>query len=233
MNKKEVLALFSAVLAIAIVLPAVNAAVIHGTLYDLSLEKVDDAVVEISTIPKQQYVAKNSIYSFSVPAGEYVLSAKQYEGQILAANVEENITVSREGEYVIDLILFPSFVEEESLLSESDFDIDESLVYEGPSYTAIALFLIALIAFFIILRMKGKVIKKRRKELEKKETEINDLKKVVDFIKKEGGRATQKEIRKNFPQSEAKISLILTELEDKNRIRKIKKGRGNIIILNK
>ena len=35
-----------------------------------------------------------------------------------------------------------------------------------------------------------------------------------------------------FPDSEAKISLVLTELEAKGKIKKIKKGRGNIIIWN-
>ncbi len=31
--------------------------------------------------------------------------------------------------------------------------------------------------------------------------------------------------------SEAKISLILTELEHKGKVEKIKKGRGNVILL--
>ena len=55
----------------------------------------------------------------------------------------------------------------------------------------------------------------------------------LDFIKKQGGRTTQKEIRKNFPMSEAKISLIITELEHRGKIEKIKRGRSNIIILKK
>ena len=54
--------------------------------------------------------------------------------------------------------------------------------------------------------------------------------KVLDFVKQQGGRVTQLDIRKKFPSSEAKISLILTDLEEQGKIRKIKKGRGNIII---
>jgi len=42
---------------------------------------------------------------------------------------------------------------------------------------------------------------------------------------------TQKEIRKNFPVSQASISLILTELENDGKLKKIKRGKGNIIIL--
>ena len=44
---------------------------------------------------------------------------------------------------------------------------------------------------------------------------------------------TQKEIRKHFAMGEAKISLLITELEALNKIKKIKKGRSNVIILNK
>ena len=52
---------------------------------------------------------------------------------------------------------------------------------------------------------------------------------VMQIIKKEK-RTTQKELRKEIPLSEAKISLIVSDLEDKGKIRKIKKGRGNILI---
>ena len=209
-----------------------SAAVIYGKVYDLGLDEVDDAIVEISTSPKQKQVAKNSTYSFSVDPGKYVLSAKQYSGDIAVSSADELIEVKGDGEYVIDLILFPTFAEEEELLNQTEFDIDEALVIEGPSYTTLVLILIAAIAFILIYRAKGKQLRKRKEELEKEAAEQEgDLKKVIEFIKKEGGRATQKDIRKHFPQSEAKISLILAELEDSGKIKKIKKGRGNIIIL--
>jgi uncharacterized membrane protein len=48
---------------------------------------------------------------------------------------------------------------------------------------------------------------------------------------KEHKRITQKEIRKEVPLSEAKISLIISEMEHRGIIEKIKKGRGNIIVL--
>ena len=193
---------------------------------------MDDAIVEVSTAPKQKQVAKNSTYSFSVNPGKYVLSAKQYTGDIVIATADELIEVKGDGEYVIDLILFPTFAEEEMLLNETEFDIDTDLLTEGPSYVTIALLLLAAIAFILIYRAKGKQLKTRKEELDKESAEQEgDLKKVIQFIKKEGGRTTQKDIRKNFPQSEAKISLILAELADNGKIKKIKKGRGNIIIL--
>jgi uncharacterized membrane protein len=53
---------------------------------------------------------------------------------------------------------------------------------------------------------------------------------VLELIKKKK-RLTQKEIRREVPMSEAKISLVLAELEDQGKIKKIRKGRGNIIVL--
>jgi uncharacterized membrane protein len=72
-----------------------------------------------------------------------------------------------------------------------------------------------------------KPVKKQHGALE------DDLQKVVDIIRSEGGRTTQKELRKHFPLSEAKISLMVSELEHKKIVKKVKKGRGNIIILKK
>jgi uncharacterized membrane protein len=230
MGKKRFLVWLLAIFALFSV--SASAAVIHGTLYDISLDKVTDAIVEINTEPKQQYVVKNTTYFFSAPAGDYQITAKKYSGTEVVESAEENITVKSEGDFILDLILFPSFEEEEEILAESDFDIETGLVAEETSYGWVAAVLIAVIAFFLILRMKGKEIIRSRERLEKEaREEAGDLKNVVAFIKKEGGRATQKDIRQQFPQSEAKISLVLTELEDKGLIKKIKKGRGNIIIL--
>ena len=72
---------------------------------------------------------------------------------------------------------------------------------------------------------------KNLNENSKKEEEMDeDLNNIYNIIKKEK-RITQKELRKDSILSEAKISLIITQLEKENKIQKIKKGRINIIIL--
>ena len=98
-----------------------------------------------------------------------------------------------------------------------------------------------------ILRLKkNKEVKKpeniqeprteEKKEPEKETSsfsyEDDITKQIIHIIKEEGGRTTQKLIRKKIPLSEAKISLAITELVANGKIKKIKKGRGNIIILN-
>jgi len=51
-------------------------------------------------------------------------------------------------------------------------------------------------------------------------------------IKNYGGRITQKELREKLPQhGEAKVSLMVDELEDMGIVKKFRKGRGNILVL--
>ncbi len=204
------------------------AAEVHGTVYDIELNEADGAIIEISTQPKQQKVAKNSTYSFYAAPGSYAISAKKYDNGIISASAEENITIKEEGSYVIDLILFPSMEEEEQIISDADFSMDADGSSGGPGLIAVAALIISVAAFFLIIRLREKDIKKEKAEISAAQ---GDEKEVLDFIRKQGGRTTQKEIRESFPQSEAKISLIISQLESEGRLKKIKKGRGNIIII--
>ncbi len=58
-----------------------------------------------------------------------------------------------------------------------------------------------------------------------------DLAEALDEIVRAGGRITQKELRKKLGYSEAKVSLILTDLERRGYIEKVKVGRGNVVFL--
>lgn len=59
----------------------------------------------------------------------------------------------------------------------------------------------------------------------------DDLKQVIRIMEKHGGRMTQLDLRKALPYSEAKVSLMISDLESRGILKKIKKGRGNILIL--
>lgn len=216
-----------------------SAAELKGTIYNSQLELQTDAIVEINTEPKQSFVSKDGTYSFNVPNGEYTLTAKYMNGNEIDLYAEEKISVAGGGAYTLDIILFDYLEEQEPV----DFDITDELSSNrnAAAYLGIALlaFLVAA-SFFVVffLRKKARRLQQHiENELktDKKESveSNNDLDKIISIIKKEGGRTTQLEIRKHIPLSEAKISLMIAELEDKGIVRKIKKGRGNIIILNK
>ena len=211
---------------------SVCAATIYGAVYDLSLKKVNNARVEIDTLPRQFFVAQNGSYSFSVPFGAYTIKAQSMQKNTVLASVEENITVKQDGDYVLDLILFPNL---EEGVEEPAIDVNDNLLNKGGNnnwlwIVVVSVILILLFGFFYIKKNK-----RQRKEpmIEAKKLEENgqDLEELIKVIRQEGGRATQKEIRGRFPLSEAKISLMIAELEHKGVVEKIKKGRGNIIIL--
>ncbi|MEM4240059.1 MAG: hypothetical protein QXM31_01835 [Candidatus Woesearchaeota archaeon] len=211
-----------------VIASGVHAALIYGNVYDLELNTVQ-AIVEVNSTPRQVMVSRNGTYQFSVHPGSYAITARLAKPNI---TVSERIEVRQEGNYVIDLIFFPDFSEDDELLNES-LDVIE---YEEPEYIpawAYALLVLAVLASAaaILLKKRKKSVEEKKEGPEQKQVAKADLAEIMAFIKKEGGRTTQKDLRQAIPYSEAKISLMIAELEHQGKVKKIKKGRGNIIIL--
>jgi len=212
-----------------------NAATIHGAVYDLSLKKANNVKVEINTMPKQFMVAQNGTYLFNVPNGDYIIKAQQIQRNTVVASVQENITIRQTGSYVLDLILFPDV---EEGLEDADIEVND-VIGANSSFLIIAVVIVFSMVLLIYFSFKNRKQKEESIDGSKKEKnpeendQDKDIQKIISLLKKEGGRATQKEIRKEMPFSEAKISLMIAELEHKGIVEKIKKGRGNIIILKK
>lgn len=207
---------------------------IHGVIYDGSLNPVENSVVEVNSVPLQRLISKDGSYSFNLNPGNYVITAV-YDSTV----ARENVSIKdSSGDYVIDLFLFPTFEEEEELLNDTNFDIgniypqeNNSLFYVVVMVLIVLVFGAVFLVFFVKFKKKAEAEFKHTKHESKEEKQ--DLDTFVKFIKDEGGRVTQKDIRKKFPLSEAKISLMISELEHKGTVQKIKKGRGNIIVLKK
>ena len=226
--------------------PISLATTIHGTIYDMSLEEAVDVRVSVDTSPTQIYISKNGFYSFQIPQGDYTITAEQYSNDFIIASTQEPLIVSDEGEYVLDLILLPLFEETEDDETEFIEDSTDEII-DKPQYNLIPaiilLILICLTLLYLFLKKnkikpkkKPKAKSQKRSQKPKKQQHPKtvqlpqDLSDLYNFIRKHK-RTTQKEIRKTIPLSEAKISLMITDLESRKLIKKIKKGRGNIIIL--
>lgn len=201
------------------------AAIIHGSVYNTYLEPLENTIIRINTSPPQTRVAHDSTYSFSVNPGKYTITASYTNIEEFFA--EENITIDQEGTYTIDLILLP-YLEEEEI--DSDIEVSGKPPFSfSPVFFLIALIVLVAVLFFVI-----KHIHHHPASPDHIPTESDEEKaKILKIIKEAGGRITQKDIRKQSPLSEAKISLIIAELEHENKVKKIKRGRGNIIILQK
>lgn len=218
-----------------------NVTTVHGTIYDLwtftPLENVVIKVYSDSTLQLQTLVPDGT-YSLSLYPGSYTIMAKYYSGAILVYDTEENITLQENDNLTLDLIMFPVF--EENELPENFEILPELEEAEARSM------LLALVAIFAIV-VTGAVAFYYMKIYPKKKLAgagkvegpppvkvvglPDDLKEVMDVIRAGGGRINQVELRRKLPYSEAKVSLMITDLEDRGLVRKIKKGRGNIIML--
>nr|MBA4405051.1 hypothetical protein [Nanoarchaeum sp.] len=208
-------------LLLALCINFVNGATLQGNIYDFELDSISDVLITVDSTPKQSMVSTDSMYSFELTPGTYTLTAQQLVGNITIASTTEQIEIEQEGTFRLDLILFPELEDAPEDINLNDLDETNNLKY----YILIGFNLILIVLLILFFKKK-----KSKKEiiLEKDEADI-----VLDFIKKNNNRTTQKDIRKSLAMSEAKLSLIITELEHKNLIEKIKKGRSNVIILKK
>ncbi len=209
----------------------VDGATIYGKVYDFNLNPLNNVVIEINTKPEQSFIVKNFSYSFDLNPGNYVLTAKYYKNNKVESSLTQNISITQEGNYLIDLVLFPEFVNEEF----EGVNIENGLFDESKRLSIG--FIILIVIFLIIISFlvwKLKFLGDKKDKVEEKIYNIEektDLNKVIEILKREDGRINQKNLRKELQLSEAKVSLMIAELEHEGKIKKIKKGRGNIIIL--
>ena len=219
-------------LIMILLIPAVSGATIQGTVYDLELNIVDNAIVSIDTQPKQQFVAVEGAYTLEVPKGEYTLIATQN-----GMKTAENISIIDDGEYTLDLFLFVDLTDDTEIL-ETELGVDTDELIEGEisrsSYVWVIVLLgvLLIIAALVIFKKSKKEEVKTEQPEEVKDFLTDDAEKVMNIIKRHGGHTTQKAIRKDLGVSEAKVSLIVADLVDQGKIRKIKKGRANVIVIN-
>jgi uncharacterized membrane protein len=221
-----------------------QAASVNGTLYDWSdfekpLKNVIIEVLENST--KINYkVSLDGTYSFPLSPGNYTIRAKYYRNNILELTGEDNVQIEKVDEIRnIDIILFPpTNLEDEYLV---DVNLTDAMdIKQGnslPIYAFIAIISIicSILLFYWIKKKNTKAEEPKPKTLKPQtvaaEKELpDDLKELYDLVMKTGGRTTQKDLRKKMTCSEAKVSLMLDDLDNRGFIKKIKKGRSNIIL---
>ncbi|NPE29306.1 hypothetical protein HNV12_15370 [Methanococcoides sp. SA1] len=260
---------------------AVGTATIHGAIYEWdTFEPLENVLIEVNSTPPQSIVAKYGVYSLDLAPGDYVIVATYYTGNSLVASAQESITITDDGDYIIDLLLLPSYENEDledteiANLSEA-FEADSQIIEADTGSSYMAYVAVLLIFFVLVLSAYVYSTKKGSKErglvntfsevdddilpdgslsvdvrgdglvgsitddsetidtITKVETTVlpDDLQEVLDIVIANGGRITQKDLRGKLRYSEAKVSLIVSDLENRGLVDKFKKGRGNIIII--
>lgn len=227
MGRLAVLVLFGILVASGLV----SAANVHGTIYNMLLEPQENVMIEVNSVPQQEFVSKGGDYSFELPKGNYAISAMYIESGRVVSSAAENISVIDDGTYVLDMILLESTDEEFDLLDVPQIDIEGENSRIPWVYIAIVPMLI-LISVLVWLYWKNRpVVNEPDANDEKVEPQKEDLEFLIKIIKEQGSRITQKDLRKKLSLSEAKVSLMIAELESLGKVKKIKQGRGNIIVM--
>jgi uncharacterized membrane protein len=207
-------------LALLLSLQGVSGAVVSGNLYDSGFNLLGDVLVEITTNPVQSYVSKDGFYTFSITDGKYQLTAYYTDVNDTTYYTTKEVIAIGVGMFKVDLVLDTVYNGSPIVIPEGPVRREFSFGFFG--YIALAM-LFAGVAAGVFIRSR------KQEEPSEIDTGLNEL---VLIIKKAGGRTTQKELRKQLPMlSESKISLMVSELEEKGRVQKLKKGRGNIIVL--
>ncbi len=242
-----------------------TAAVVHGTTYEWStFEALENTIVLVNSTPPQVLVASSGSYTFDLPEGSYAIRAEYYRGNLLEYCAEEELAIVGDGDFVLDLLMFPPIEEvylcEAINLSEDIFDYEEFHEDERDStvllYATGILSILAIIsALFLWKRGKkgygtdgkedyGYEPVEPEPEAPEESGELgelepggaesaipSDLQEVLSILRGCDGRITQKDLRLRLNCSEAKASLMITDLKDRGLVKKVKKGRGNVIIL--
>jgi len=234
---------------------AAEVATVHGAIYEWETFKLlENTIVEINSTPPQSQVAKYGLYSFDLPMGIYMLNASYYEDGELIYYAEEKLNITDEGDYLLDMLLLPAYPKgniNNTDLTEITTLLGNKSLLQNENESKGTIYLIAagfiLIAGIIVIFTLKKRQSSQNNELETSSYNFDytdqdnitdngtslphDLQQVVDIIKNNGGRITQRELRTKISYSEAKVSLMVSDLENRGIVEKFKKGRGNIIVL--
>ncbi|HIH70385.1 helix-turn-helix transcriptional regulator [Methermicoccus shengliensis] len=203
------------------------AALVHGTVYQWdTLEPLPNVVIEVNTTPHQVMVSTTGTYSLFLDNGTYRIEASYIVDGMPVLYASDVITVRGDGEYVLDLLLFPP----EDIAPElPDIapELPEAQQNEGvPLYALLAIAGTAFAVLYVMLnRTSVRMAKVNAPYLP------DDISKALDIIERAGGRITQKELRAELGSSEAKVSLLVSEMEHRGLVEKVKVGRGNVIYL--
>ena len=249
MRQLTVLLLF---LLLALFSTMVNGVVISGTVVDSTFQPMK-AIVELSS-PTQVVATSNGAFSFVVePNKNYTLTATSINSTFRETN---EVRVGNQDVHFDIVLITPAGFESE--VTDLNETLGELAQLETPlnalddSNTPIT-WIIALLAIIIGI---GVVYLYRTKPIGQKEireaqpvaptiqlpqitlptspttVELDSFKvELLKLLKEKGGAVEQKELRRELPWSEARVSIEISELEKMGKLKKVKKGRANLVKL--
>lgn len=219
--------------AVFALLAVLHAATLQGNVYSAdSFDAVQGAMVKLEGASTYQVFSSDGTYAMEVAPGAYNISAYYYENGTLKGYAKDEIMVGADGASY-DIVLF-SPDEFEGVEGFGFADVDENIP-EGrkDDWTALAgwavllIFVMVAAAYFFLSKKKGE----KPPEVQKKKEPDDEEKKVIEILKGSEGMRNQKELREILKCTDTKISLLISSLEAQGYVKRIKRGRENIVKL--
>lgn len=226
-----------AFLAFFMLFAALHAANLSGSVYSMdSFDAVRGVVVKAEGLSTYQTFSMDGTYEMDIPPGEYTVKAFYYVEGNLEGYAEDNITLG-EGGASYDFVLFAPD-EFEGVVGFDLPAMNEDIPESKPDYWTLLIlagFVLVAVRIFLFFMGKKPEEKGAEREEEKLPAEKKELdeeeKKVLEILRNSEGMRNQKELREIMKCTEAKMSLLISGLEAQGYVKRIKKGRENIVKL--
>ena len=209
---------FRALIMLSLLAAVSCAAFIYGDIYDSNLERLNKTAIQVEGRFSYMLVTERGNYSLFLPDGDYKLSASAFDGAGEPAFYTEEQVSAGAADQRVDLVLKPV-----------KRDASGNIVYAALAALALGAF---ALAFYLNHRRAGQNQEPEATEEAPKPIKAEPdegMKSVLRALESQDGRATQKELKEALGFSDAKLSLILSELEHSGYVKKFKRGRGNIV----
>ncbi|MEK6981956.1 MAG: hypothetical protein AABX38_03415 [Candidatus Micrarchaeota archaeon] len=230
-------------------LTLLNATTIYGDIINgENFELINNTIIKIEGVGTTQFIA-NQNYLVQLSEGNYNISASYFESGKLLLYSKDPINVMG-NETNFDIVLLAPDQIDDILDNYQDLPNENEIIKGNlEDYRFLIIGLIGLaIAIYILVKKLGKtqaIETSNNKTLENKndndenieeqgiikEKPDEEISRIVKIMQDNEGRILQRELRQILNFSETKMSLIISEMEVLGLIKRIKKGRENILKL--
>ncbi len=228
-------------------LTLLRAATLFGGIYDAdSFSKLNNTIIKIEGQSMTTQLIVNSPYSVEIPEGRYDLTAAHYKEGKIDYIIKENVFVNS-SQTKFDLVLIPYELylltpkanDNIANVSGNDIALTPSKNEKPFDYIQIvlAIVVILVVAYFAFSKKTETENRKTETDIQGSEPKTEDYlpdkeaRELLKILRENEGRMYQKELREILNWSEAKMSVTITELEIAGVLKRIKKGRDNMLKL--
>lgn len=203
---------------------------LYGDIYEGdNLTKLDNVLIKISGASSTQFLT-NKTYSINLNEGNYTIKATHYrEGKIDYITQEQ---VSFDGSSKkFDIVLVPNELfeltpKQNNTVNKKENIQEENQALKTEHLIAGGLGILILVAILLFANSR----KRKISEAAKAEAPLKqEEREVLRIISENEGKIYQKELREILNYSEAKMSILIGELERRGEIIREKIGRDNLL----